>query len=325
MLTEGATAPSDEAHKGFGQFALQVPGERRRRLFCFCSGWRSRCFGRSSSRPETSARSFPTRRFSRLSRRRRRSCSSPAISTFRSAPSWGFRPISPPISRPRHPDAGPLLMLMPLAIGAALGALNGLLVAYGRVSPLIATLGTMSVYRGLTYVYARGQEVTSSRLPHWMNVLPEARLAGVPLLVVIAFIVVCLLAAFLRFYPLGRRMYAVGSNVSGKRLLRAQDAAHRAFRLCSRRRPLRPRRLPLRCARGDCDRRPRLRLGADVARGGGHRRASASRAARGTSSAPRSALSSSRRSTTVSCFSASRSSGACSFRARRLCWPRPPT
>ena len=47
-----------------------------------------------------------------------------------------------------------------------------------------------------------------------MNVLPEARLAGVPLLVVIAFIVVCLLAAFLRFYPLGRRMYAVGSNVS---------------------------------------------------------------------------------------------------------------
>ena len=61
---------------------------------------------------------------------------------------------------------------MPLAIGAALGALNGLLVAYGRVSPLIATLGTMSVYRGLTYVYARGQEITSSSLPHWMKCAP---------------------------------------------------------------------------------------------------------------------------------------------------------
>jgi rhamnose transport system ATP-binding protein len=114
----------------------------------------------------------------------------------------------------RHPDVGPALFLLPLAIGAALGALNGLLVAYGRVSALIATLGTMSVYRGLTYVYARGQEITSNRLPHWMNALPEARIAGVPLLVVIAVIVVCLLAAFLRFYPLGRRMYAVGSNVS---------------------------------------------------------------------------------------------------------------
>ena len=37
---------------------------------------------------------------------------------------------------------GLVLVLLPLAIGAALGALNGLLVGYGRVSPLIATLGT---------------------------------------------------------------------------------------------------------------------------------------------------------------------------------------
>ena len=80
----------------------------------------------------------------------------------------------------RHPHVGLALVLLPLAIGAALGALNGLLVAYGRVSPLIATLGTMSVYRGLTYVYARGQEITASRLPPWMNALPEARIAGVP-------------------------------------------------------------------------------------------------------------------------------------------------
>src|SRR5271166_2339593 len=69
----------------------------------------------------------------------------------------------------RHQGIGASLVLMPLAIGGALGGLNGLLVAYGRVSPLIATLGTMSLYRGLTYVYARGQEITSSRLPHWMN------------------------------------------------------------------------------------------------------------------------------------------------------------
>ena len=44
---------------------------------------------------------------------------------------------------------------MPLAIGGALGGLNGLLVVYGKVSLLIAALGTMSVYRGITYVYAR--------------------------------------------------------------------------------------------------------------------------------------------------------------------------
>lgn len=113
-----------------------------------------------------------------------------------------------------HPGVGGALLLMPLAIGGALGAVNGLLVAYGLVSPLIATLGTMSVYRGLTYVYARGQEITSSRLPHWMNELPDMRFAGIPLLVLIATALVCLLAAFLNFYSLGRRMYAIGSNVS---------------------------------------------------------------------------------------------------------------
>jgi rhamnose transport system permease protein len=112
----------------------------------------------------------------------------------------------------RNPGVGAALVLMPLAIGGALGALNGLLVAYGRVSPLIATLGTMSVYRGLTYVYAHGQEVTSNRLPRWMIELADARISGVPILVLLSAAVVCLLAAFLRFYPIGRRMYAVGSN-----------------------------------------------------------------------------------------------------------------
>jgi rhamnose transport system permease protein len=112
----------------------------------------------------------------------------------------------------RNPGVGAALVLMPVAIGGALGALNGLLVAYGRVSPLIATLGTMSVYRGLTYVYAHGQEVTPNRLPRWMINLADARISGVPLLVLLSAVVVCLLAAFLRFYPLGRRMYAVGSN-----------------------------------------------------------------------------------------------------------------
>ena len=96
------------------------------------------------------------------------SCSSPAISTSRSARSWASRPIVTADFAAQHPGIGPVLILMPLAIGGALGTINGLLVAYGRVSPLIATLGTMSLYRGLTYIYAGGQEVTSNMLPRWM-------------------------------------------------------------------------------------------------------------------------------------------------------------
>ncbi len=112
----------------------------------------------------------------------------------------------------QHPGVGPVLILMPLVIGGVLGAINGLLVAYGQVSPLIATLGTMSLYRGITYIYARGQEVTASNLPPWMVEWINLRFAGIPIVVLLSLAIVILLALFLRFYPIGRRIYAVGSN-----------------------------------------------------------------------------------------------------------------
>ena len=96
----------------------------------------------------------------------------------------------------QHQGIGPVLVLMPLAIGGVLGMINGLLVAYGRVSPLIATLGTMSLYRGLTYIYAGGQEVTSNKLPRWMIASVDMRIGGVPALVILAVVIVALLGAF---------------------------------------------------------------------------------------------------------------------------------
>jgi rhamnose transport system permease protein len=112
----------------------------------------------------------------------------------------------------RHPNVGAELVLLALVIGLGLGIINGLLVAYGRVSSLIATLATMSLYRGFTYMYARGQEVTSNKLPRWMLHSVDLRFWGIPVLVVLCILVVALVAIFLRHYPIGRRIYAVGSN-----------------------------------------------------------------------------------------------------------------
>ncbi|MBV8816774.1 MAG: ABC transporter permease, partial [Acidobacteriaceae bacterium] len=111
-----------------------------------------------------------------------------------------------------HPQAGAELVLMALFIGIGLGFLNGLLVAYGRVSSLIATLATMSLYRGFTYIYARGQEITSSKLPRWMLTSVDLRIGGIPALIMLCVLVVLAVSVFLRHYPLGRRIYAVGSN-----------------------------------------------------------------------------------------------------------------
>ncbi len=112
----------------------------------------------------------------------------------------------------RHQGIGAELVFMALVIGVVLGIINGLLVAYGKVSSLIATLATMSLYRGFTYIYAHGQEVTSNKLPRWMLNSVDLRIGGIPALVILCILIVAGVAIFLRDYPLGRQIYAVGSN-----------------------------------------------------------------------------------------------------------------
>jgi len=112
----------------------------------------------------------------------------------------------------RAPGIGFGVVLIPLVVGAALGALNGELVAYGRVPSIVATLGTLSVYRGVTFIYARGQEVTSTRLPRWMLRGADLMVAGIPSLVIVAVVVVVLLSVLLGSRPAFRQFYAVGSN-----------------------------------------------------------------------------------------------------------------
>ena len=111
-----------------------------------------------------------------------------------------------------HLFGGVELILMALMIGALLGALNGLAVAYGRVPSIVATLGTLSIYRGITYIIGHGIEVPSGALPRWMIRGADATVLGVPFVVIVAVFIVALLTYLLRSVPLFRRIYAVGSS-----------------------------------------------------------------------------------------------------------------
>lgn len=53
-----------------------------------------------------------------------------------------------------------LAMLLSLILGTVLGAVNGLLITKGKMAPFIATLATMTIYRGLTLVYTDGNPIT---------------------------------------------------------------------------------------------------------------------------------------------------------------------
>ncbi len=110
------------------------------------------------------------------------------------------------------PGSGPLIIIFAVIIGLILGLVNGLIVAYGRVPSIVATLGTLSIFRGITYVMGRGIEVPSGDLPRWMIRGADAAVAGIPLIVLIALGIVVMLSYLLRNVPLFRRVYAVGSN-----------------------------------------------------------------------------------------------------------------
>jgi ribose/xylose/arabinose/galactoside ABC-type transport system permease subunit len=112
-----------------------------------------------------------------------------------------------------HPGEYPLIVAITLAgvIGAAVGLVNGVSVAYGNIPPFIVTLGTMTIVRGLALIAANGQPVFS------VTKAFEAISGGfifnaIPRLV-IYFIIVTLISAFVITRTVfGRRVYAVGGN-----------------------------------------------------------------------------------------------------------------
>ena len=99
-----------------------------------------------------------------------------------------------------------------LAVGAACGLLNGILVRYGKVPALVVTLGTLYIYRGITYSWAGGKQVNADKLPAHFLQFANASILGVPWLVLIALIVVGGVSLIMRNYRAGRELYAMGSS-----------------------------------------------------------------------------------------------------------------
>jgi rhamnose transport system permease protein len=107
---------------------------------------------------------------------------------------------------------GALVPAIGMAVGAVLGLVNGFLVAVLELPSIVATLGTLAIYRGLTSLYSGAGQVTSEEIPRWIRSVADADLLGVPLYVVVAVAVVAVIALVLRDLPWGRRIYAYGSN-----------------------------------------------------------------------------------------------------------------
>ena len=106
-------------------------------------------------------------------------------------------------------------MLLGILIGAVLGAINGSLIAWVKIPPIIATLGTLSVYRGFVFIVSGGRQIDPNHIPvefiRWSQRGPFGSQL-IPWVVIIALIVVVLFYLFLYYTKTGRNVYTLGSN-----------------------------------------------------------------------------------------------------------------
>ena len=103
-----------------------------------------------------------------------------------------------------------------LAVGAAVGLVNGLIITRLRVVPFIATLAMMSVFSGLALNISGGLPV--SGLPSSFGELPYVVIFGIPAPVLISVATLIASILLLRLTKFGRHVYAVGGNQEAARL-----------------------------------------------------------------------------------------------------------
>jgi rhamnose transport system permease protein len=105
-----------------------------------------------------------------------------------------------------------LLIVMAIGIGAFLGVINGYLVWALQIPPIVVTLGTLTIYRGMAFVLSGGGWVNAHQMaPSFLNI-PRMPMLGLPVLSWIAIVVVIGAWFMMTRLPFGRAAYASGGN-----------------------------------------------------------------------------------------------------------------
>jgi simple sugar transport system permease protein len=113
-------------------------------------------------------------------------------------------------------DLNPYLgLLVLIAVGAAVGLVNGLLIVKGRLNGFIVTLGMTIVLAGLQNGIVKAQSLFN--LPTAFGYLGSAYFGQLPVSLVVAVIIFVLVGLFLRYQRTGRAIYAVGGNPAAAR------------------------------------------------------------------------------------------------------------
>jgi rhamnose transport system permease protein len=111
---------------------------------------------------------------------------------------------------PHFPMIG--IILMAAIIGLSLGAFNGLFVSVFNIPPIVVTLGTMSVFRGLTFVLSGGEWVNAHEMTEAFQGVPQLTFLGLSTMIWFAIATVIAATIFLYHTRTGRSIYGLGGN-----------------------------------------------------------------------------------------------------------------
>lgn len=106
----------------------------------------------------------------------------------------------------------PFLVVLAIFLGALLGSINGLLVWKLDIPPIVVTLGTLTIFRGIIFLISDGQWVNAHEMSPAYKALPRLDVIGIPMLSWAALLSIVCLYILLNRTPMGRALYAVGGN-----------------------------------------------------------------------------------------------------------------
>lgn len=112
-----------------------------------------------------------------------------------------------------------IAFLLALILGVLLGLISGTLVTKGRLQPFIATLITMTVYRGLTYIFMDGKPISNLGDSFLLKFLGRGNIFGIPFPIILFAAIFFIFYIMLNKTTFGRRIYATGSNENCAKLV----------------------------------------------------------------------------------------------------------
>ncbi|MEM8841565.1 MAG: ABC transporter permease [Pseudomonadota bacterium] len=106
----------------------------------------------------------------------------------------------------------PVILIVAIAFGTGLGMINGLLVWKLEIPPIVVTLGTMTIFRGVIFLISDGKWVNSHEISDGFKAFTRAQMLGLPVMSWIAILAVIAASVAMARAPLGRAFYAAGGN-----------------------------------------------------------------------------------------------------------------